>query len=603
MKDRKHVPDTLAAYIVPSCDAHNSEYLADIDSRRQYVSGFTGSAGTAVITKDKALLWTDGRYFLQAQTEMDTNWTLMKDGLPETLSKEDWIIANLEPGSNIGIDPILIPSQAWTVLNDKLEDAGYQLLAVEDNLVDLVWKEDRDYTWPSRPENDVSLLGMEFTGRSWQNKVEEVREFLKEKKCQALVLTALDDVAWLLNLRGSDIAYNPVFFSYCIVTHKEVILFINSNQVSNAVKDSLTPGDMEESVHFKEYSKIKSYLCNLVATTQGTICFADTASHGLVSLVPKRRAVLKLSPVTVMKGVKNPVELKGFENCHNRDAAALCQYFSWLQKNVKSGQVTEISGADVLEKFREDKEHFQGLSFPSISGSGPNGAIIHYHSTPETDRRITEEELYLIDSGAQYKDGTTDVTRTIHLGTPSAYEKECFTRVLKGMIGLASAVFPDKCNGHRLDALARAHLWNVGLDYQHGTGHGVGSFLNVHEGPASISHRNRKGDPGLMEGMVLSDEPGYYEDGKFGIRLETLVKVVACPTKYSFNNTKMLTFEPLTVVPIQLKLVEPQLLTKLEIEWLNNYHQLCRDRVGPLLKELGKQDALDWLYHETQPIG
>jgi Xaa-Pro aminopeptidase len=270
---------------------------------------------------------------------------------------------------------------------------------------------------------------------------------------------------------------------------------------------------------------------------------------------------------------------------------------------VKTGQVTEISGADELEGFRKQHENFVGLSFPSISGSGPNGAIIHYRPSPESDRSLSLDELYLIDSGAQYKDGTTDVTRTLHFGNPTDMEKECFTRVLKGMIGLSSAVFPDKIQGHRLDTIARKALWDVGLDYAHGTGHGVGSFLNVHEGPMGISWRVYPNDTGLEEGMILSDEPGYYEDGKFGIRIESLVKIIKAEPKYAATGKKFLTFDQITLVPIQTKLILPTLLTDQETDWLNNYHQTCRDRVGALLKEMGKVEALDWLIKETQPIG
>jgi len=601
MKDPQNVPEPLAAYLVPSCDAHNSEYLAEVDMRRQYISGFTGSAGSAVITKDQALMWTDGRYYLQAQKEMDSNWVLMKDGLPTTPKQMDWLVKNLEPGSIIGVDPLLVSSANWKAWTEQLESVGSRLHALDQNLVDHVWREDKQDPQPTRPENTVFPLEYAFTGRSWQNKVEEIRKELKENNCRALVLCALDDIAWLLNIRGSDIDFNPVFFSYCVVTMKDVVLFISPKQVNNNLREALSSCDMEESVDIRDYNDIKSYISAL-GKEPGKIMFPKTASHGLVSLVPARKVVNKLSPVAVMKAVKNDVEMKGFENSHIRDAAALIQYFAWLNKNIGSGQVTEISGADILEQFRKEQEHFMGLSFPSISGVGPNGAIIHYRPEPETDRTITSEEMYLIDSGAQYKDGTTDVTRTLHFGVPTDYEKECFTRVLKGHIQMAMAIFPDKCTGNRLDTLARMHLWSVGLDYGHGTGHGVGAFLNVHEGPSGISYRHNPNDPGVQEGMIFSDEPGYYESGKFGIRIETLVKVISTETKFK-SATKMLTFAPITLVPIQQKLIDPKLMTQEEITWLNTYHQTCRDKVAPLLKDDGKKDALEWLYKETQPIG
>jgi len=603
MKDRRYVQEHLAAYIVPSCDAHNSEYLADIDMRREALSGFTGSAGTAIITHSQALLWTDGRYHLQAASEMDSNWTLMKEGLADTPSQADWLCSSLGSGS-VGVDPMLMGASAWNTLSDKLDSSGLQLVPVETNLVDLAWAVDVANPQPARPENTVFPLEMEFTGRSWQEKVMEVRKTLKEKGAEVLILSALDDVAWMFNLRGSDIAYNPVFFSYAAVTEKEVVLFLNRAQVTEQVRQALTTEDMGESVVIKDYQAIKDYLRSVVCSTVGKIWLSDTASQGLACLVPVKRRFLRMTPITLMKSIKNQVELDGFDACHARDAAALCQYFCWLERTIDKEEITEVTGADRLEKFRAEQEHFMGLSFPSISSVGPNGAIIHYRPTLETARPITRTELYLLDSGAQYRDGTTDVTRTIHLGTPTQHEKECFTRVLKGQIGLARAVFPNKTKGHCLDSFARMHLWQVGLDYLHGTGHGVGSFLNVHEGPSGISWRVYPNDPGLQAGMILSDEPGYYEDGNFGIRIETLVKVVEVKTKFTMPSKNLfLSFEPVTVVPIQARMILPELMTRQELDWLNSYHQTCRDRVGPLLKQMGRTEALEWLFKETQPIG
>jgi len=604
MKDRKFTAEPLAAYIIPSCDAHNSEYLADCDERRQYVSGFTGSAGTAIVTPKQALMWTDGRYHLQASQEMDGNWTLMKDGLPETPSQADWLASTISSGS-VGVDPMMMTSSAWSAMAERLEAAGCQLVGVESNLVDHVWSADPLSPQPARPEEPIFSLEIEFTGRTWQDKVEEIRGALKEKGCEALILSALDEVAWLFNLRGSDINFNPVFFSYAAVTEKEVVLFVAPGRLSTQVISTLRSDTMEEeSAEVKDYSSIKDYLSSLVSSGQGNIWLSDTASQGLVSLVPAKRRHLKVTPVCLMKSIKNSVEIKGFHSSHDRDAAALCQYFCWLERAVDKEEVTEVTGADKLEKFRAEQQNFVGLSFPSISSVGPNGAIIHYRPTEESARRITRNELYLVDSGAQYKDGTTDVTRTIHLGTPSNYEKECFTRVLKGHIALASANFPNKTKGHCIDAFARMHLWQVGLDYLHGTGHGVGSFLNVHEGPCGISYRVNAKDPGLQEGMILSDEPGYYENGNFGIRIESLVRVVPAETKFAEKSrSQFLTFTPVTVVPIQTKLILAELMTRQEIDWLNAYHQTCRDRVGPLLKEAGRMETLEWLFRETQPMG
>jgi len=588
----------VAAYIVPSCDAHNSEYLAECDERRAFISGFNGSAGTAIVTSKDALLWTDGRYFLQATQQMDDNWTLMKEGQPETLSRGDWLAKNLESGSTVGVDPFLMPVSQWNSLNQTLEKANIKLVGVKDNLIDSVWGSNQ----PERPNQPVVPLEMKFTGKSWETKVTEIRKTMTEKGTDVLVLSALDDVAWMLNLRGSDIQYNPVFFSYTVVTLDKVYLFVNEGQITASVIKHLKPEkDVLNIVEIKPYEAITGYLSGL---RNKNIWLSNQASQALVSLCSKNnKLVIECTPVTLAKAIKNEVEIQGFINSHVRDAAALCSYFAWLEKEIPTGTVSEISGADKLASLRAEMENFVGLSFDTISSSGPNGAIIHYKPTAESDRTVTEEEVYLVDSGGQYKDGTTDVTRTLHFGTPKEFEKECFTRVLKGQIRLGQAVFPTKIKGNYLDTLARVSLWEVGLDYSHGTGHGVGSYLNVHEGPMGISWRPYPDDPGLQVGMVLSNEPGYYQDGEFGIRLENLVNIVEASTPHNFRDRGYLTFNDLTVVPIQQKMIVPSLLTQDEINYINNYHQKCRDMVGPLLRSMGKKDGLKWLIKESNPIG
>lgn len=591
------VETSLSAYIVPSRDAHNSEYLADCDQRRAFISGFDGSAGTAIITAKDALMWTDGRYYLQAAAQMDGNWTLMKEGHADTLSKGDWLEAYLEPGATVGVDPFLMPVSEYSDLKRKL--SNLRLVSVERNLVDLVWGCSLQ---PGRPDKPIMPLELDFTGQSWEEKVGLVRMKMKEKKADVLILSALDDVAWLLNLRGSDIVYNPVFFSYVSITPHRVYLYVNEVQITDAVRRHLKPQmDANNVVEIKPYDAIKGYLSGLKGKK---IWLSNHASQGLVSLsTSANKTMLEVTPVCLMKAVKNKVELEGFSNSHIRDAAALCSYFAWLEKQIPSGTVTEISGAEQLALLRAEMQHFVGLSFETISAAGPNGAIIHYKPTEDTNRTLTTEELYLVDSGGQYKDGTTDVTRTVHFGTPREVEKECFTRVLQGQIRVAKAVFPDKLKGNCLDSLARMALWEVGLDYAHGTGHGVGHYLNVHEGPMGISWRPYPDDPGLTEGMILSDEPGYYKDGEFGIRIENLVKIVKADTPYRHQNKDFLTFENLTVVPVQTKMINPGLLSQEEIHYINQYHQMCRDQVGPLLREMGKKDGLRWLIRETEPIG
>ena len=595
----------LKAYIIPSCDAHHSEYLASCDERRAFITGFNGSAGTAIVTAKDALLWTDARYYLQAEAQMDENWTLMKEGQLDTPSRGQWLAAHLDSGANVGVDPFLMTVTEWKSLKRSLDGDNIKLVAVKNNLVDAVW----GLNQPERPNQPIKPLELKFTGKSWEDKVHAIRGVMKEKKADVLVLSALDDSAWFLNLRGSDITYNPVFFCYTVITQDKVYFFANDEQVTKEVVNHLKPEkDVTNIVEIKPYESITGFLSSYRGKT---IWLSNQSSQALLlsTLGEKsddksvNKVIIECSPVTIAKANKNSVEINGFINCHVRDAAALCNYFAWLEKEVPKGTVTEISGSDKLESFRAEMENFVGLSFDTISSVGPNAAIIHYKATPETSRALTTEEIYLVDSGGQYKDGTTDVTRTMHFGTPKPFEKECFTRVLKGQIKVAQAVFPTKIKGNYLDTLARLALWEVGLDYGHGTGHGVGAYLNVHEGPMGISWRPMPDDPGLQVGMVLSNEPGYYQDGEFGIRIENLVHIVKADTRHNFRDRGYLTFEDLTVCPIQQKLIDPTLLTQEEISYINQYHQKCRDMVGPLLREMGHQAGLNWLIKETRPIG
>ncbi|XP_046997256.1 xaa-Pro aminopeptidase ApepP isoform X2 [Schistocerca americana] len=594
-KNLKYVPEPIQGYVVPSDDAHQSEYLAECDKRRAFISGFTGSAGTAVITETQACLWTDGRYFLQATKQMDDNWTLMKEGIPTTPTQGAWLSKALPAGSRVGVDPKLISYSAWKPLQTQLEAAGHSLVPVATNLIDLIW-DDR----PAPPKGTVEPLPLVYTGKTSKTKVEEVRTMLAEKGATLLVVTALDEVAWLLNLRGSDIAYNPVFFSYALVTMHSVHLFMDECKLTPSVRQHFNQEDLCITIH--PYEKIQDVLTEQISEQEGKVWISAGASYALTSLIPDKKRVSEATPIALMKAIKNNVEIQGMINAHIRDAAALCCYFAWLEKEVVKGTVSEVSGASRLEEFRREQENFVGPSFETISSSGPNGAIIHYTPSPESDRLLTVDELYLCDSGGQYKDGTTDVTRTIHFGTPTQFEKECFTRVFKGQFFMGTSVFPTKIKGNCLDTLARKYLWDVGLDYLHGTGHGIGSFLNVHEGPMGISWRIYPEDPGLQEGMFLSNEPGFYEDGKFGIRLENICRIVPANVPYKFKDHKFLTFETVTLVPIQTKMLVREMLTDKEVAYLNDYHKQCREKVGPLLKKMGHHEAWEWLCRETEPI-
>ncbi|ESO95131.1 hypothetical protein LOTGIDRAFT_215291 [Lottia gigantea] len=601
MKNTKYVCEPIHAYIIPTGDAHQSEYVSDHDKRRDYISNFTGSAGTAIITETQAALWVDGRYFLQAEKQLDSNWTLMKDGLKETPTQADWLTKILPVGGSVGADPFMLSLEKWKPLEKSLKTNGHTLIAVDKNLVDIVWND----VQPPPPNNNLIILSDTYTGLSWQEKVKKIQSKLTEKKSVAFVLTALDEIAWLFNLRGSDIVYNPVFFAYTVVTTDKVHLFIDDSKLENGVSEHLELSDTSNGalVIKHDYNSIKDFLAKLHQSAEKKIWISDKSSYALHSAIPKSKRLVEPSPVALLKSVKNKTEIKGMKNAQIRDAVALCEYFRWLEKEVKSGNLTEIKAADKLEQFRREQAEFVSLSFDTISSSGSNGAVIHYKPSPESDKAITTDQIYLCDSGAQYRDGTTDTTRTLHLGIPTQYQKECFTRVLKGHINLATVIFPNGVKGHMLDTLARTSLWNVGLDYLHGTGHGVGHFLNVHEGPCGISSKVSLADVALQEGMVLSNEPGYYEDGDFGVRIESLILVQKAETKYDFKNKGFLTFETITPVPLQTSLIDPKLLTEKEINWINDYHSFCQQVVGEEMEKQGRHEAKKWLIKSTQPIG
>lgn len=582
----------LSAYIVPSDDAHMSEYVCEKFMRRAFVSGFTGSAGTAVVLKEKALMWTDGRYFLQAESQMDENWTLMKAYMPGTPSEEEYLCANLSPGEKVGLDPKTCSITRFRKLRKELGGVGIELVPVKENLVDLIWDDA-----PALPEDPVFLHSVDYAGQGVDSKLEQLRKNLKEKICPSIVLSALDDIAWLYNLRGNDVNYNPVFYSFAIVDSDSSILYVDEKKLSPEIKAYLS----QASTTVKPYNDVYSDVKKL----QGRVFLPLSTNAAVFEGVTEKNRVVGQSPVQEFKAVKNEVELKGMRDCHVRDGAALTEYLHWLQTEVhKPGMVIdEVDGADKAEEIRSKHDKFVSLSFDTISSSGANGAVIHYKPEKGHCLQIDKDDIYLCDSGAQYLDGTTDVTRTAHLGIATEYQKDCFTRVLMGHIDLAMAIFPPGTKGTSLDCLARRPLWTLGKNYEHGTGHGVGSFLNVHEGPCRIAAGKRmsKYEIGLNKGMILSNEPGYYESGKFGMRLESLVEVIE--TSIGPESGKYLTFSTITMAPIDRKLIEPKMMTAPQLQWLNNYHLEVREKVGGLFKELGKsQDLIDWLHAVTEPL-
>ncbi|CAL4987707.1 unnamed protein product [Urochloa decumbens] len=615
----------LHALVVPSEDAHQSEYVSEQDKRREFISGFTGSAGLALITMKEALLWTDGRYFLQATQQLSNCWKLMRMG--EDPPVEAWIADNLEDEAVIGINPWCISVDSAQRYEHAFSKKHQTLFQLSSDLVDEVWK-DRPPVEP-RP---VIVHPVEFAGRSVSEKIKELREKLVHEKASAIIITALDEVAWLYNIRGSDVDYSPVVHSYAIVTLHNAFFYVDKRKVTVEVQKYMAGNGID----IREYETVQSD-ANLLATGKlkssvdgendindnevgslkiwidsGSCCLA------LYSKLSPDQVLTLQSPIALPKAVKNPTELDGLRKAHIRDGAAVVQYLAWLdnqenygasgyfneirgahkKENIKGTKLTEVSVSDKLEGFRSTKEHFRGLSFPTISSVGPNAAVIHYKPEANTCSEMDADKIYLCDSGAQYLDGTTDITRTVHFGKPSEHEKSCYTAVLKGHIALDIAVFPNGTTGHSLDILSRAPLWREGLDYRHGTGHGIGSYLNVHEGPHLISFRPSARNVPLQASMTVTDEPGYYEDGSFGIRLENVLICKEANAKFNFGEKGYLSFEHITWAPYQAKLIDTKLLTPVEIEWVNTYHSDCRNILEPYLNEQEKE----WLRKATEPV-
>ncbi|KAF9437259.1 hypothetical protein BGZ76_001424 [Entomortierella beljakovae] len=583
------------AFVIPAEDAHQSEYVAECDERRSYISGFTGSAGLAIVSLDSAALFTDGRYFLQASQQLDSNWTLMKSGLPNVPTWQEYLEKSIPPGSRIGIDPLVFTAADAASLEKKLSKSGSSLVSIP-NLVDLIWKER-----PSRPAKNLSILSTKTTGKTHIEKIADLRHELTKNDVAGFVVSSLDEIAWLFNMRGSDVHCNPVFFGYAVVTQEFVNLYLQEKSVTKEVRDHL--GSI---VQIKPYDAIYEDLqifsrSNSQGNDRQKILLGTRTNLALQAALGKENTVEMMSPVAYAKAIKNDAELDGIRQCHLRDAAAVINYFAWLENQLQEGsQVDEVDGANQLQKFREEQKGFVGLSFDTISSTGANGAIIHYKPEKPVASVIDPKLVYLCDSGGQYQDGTTDITRTLHFQTPTAFEKHCFTRVLQGHIAIDSAIFPEGTTGYNLDILSRRALWSDGLDFRHGTGHGVGAFLNVHEGPHGCGPRLAYNEVPLVPGMTLTNEPGYYEDGKFGIRIENVLLVRKAETKHKFGGKDYYGFEHVTFVPIQSKMIEKPLLSKSEVDWINRYHEECIKKVSPYLAKdsLGFQ----WLMKETVPI-
>lgn len=588
----------IKAYIIPSVDQHMSEYVAPHFQRRDYISGFTGSKGDAVVTTDKAGMWTDGRYFLQASMQMDENWTLMKMGVPGTPTQAEWLIKELSSGDKVGVDAHLMSIANYESMSKELKAAGITLEPVPSNLVDKIWTVGR----PALSNAKIFSLEMKFTGKSWGDKIKELRAEMSSNDATAVIVYKLDEVAWLLNVRGSDVPANPFFFAFVIVTENAVKVFVKDEKLTPEVRSHLTSATIlpYNVSQFIDYIKAESN------ETNAKIWLSPYASYAMKEAVQEGRLLSKDSPIALPKSIKNSVEIEGMKNANLKDNTAMVEFFYWLKNEVPKGRddLTEMSAVVKLEEFKSKQEFYMGHSFDTIAGFGANGAIIHYRPEPSTNKKITDKSTFLVDSGSQFKDGTTDTTRTVHFGTPTKKQKEVYTRVLKGQIDLALTVFPNTTQGRFLDPIARKELWRNGLDYRHGTGHGIGMFLSVHEGPQRINFGCPKPwEKPIVPGMFQSDEPGYYEDGSFGIRLETVVMAVPAQTENTFNDVQYVTFEPVAFVPYWKALINLDIMTTEEIDWLNKYHKDCRDKVGKMLKDQKKNDVYDWLVETTEPVG
>ena len=576
----------LVGFLVPRADEHQSEQVAAHSERLAWISGFTGSAGTAAVLRERAALFVDGRYTVQAQSQTDPDLWEVRHTIDTPLC--DWIAENVPSRGRVGYDPWLHTPSQVARLESACRKAGGRIVPVEENPTNLLWR-DR----PAAPIAPVVPHHGRFAGFAAAEKRQRAAAELCERDDAAAVLVAPDSIAWLLNIRGGDVPYTPVALAFAILhADATVELFVDPRKLSPGLAAHLG-----NAVTVAPPEAFGAALDALGARRRRVRIDRDRIPKWIETRLRKAGAVLTAEPdpCALAKSVKNAIELDGMRAAHRRDGAAVTRFLAWLADQAPGGQVTEIAAADRLEALRREGELFRGLSFPTISAAGPHGAIVHYRVTPDTNRRLEPGSLYLVDSGAQYLDGTTDVTRTVAIGDPTDEMRDRFTRVLKGHIAIATARFPKGTNGTQLDTLARQALWNVGLDYDHGTGHGVGSYLNVHEGPQRIS--KLPNDTALQAGMIISNEPGYYRRDGYGIRIENLVAVEEAPAPDSAEHT-LLGLETLTLAPIDRRLIDPRLMTSDEIDWLERYHE----RVRTMLRPLVGPGVAEWLEWATSPL-
>ncbi|GJM03955.1 MAG: aminopeptidase [Rhodomicrobium sp.] len=575
----------LDGFILPRSDRYLNEYVPAHDERLLWLTGFSGSAGLAIILAESAALFVDGRYTLQAEGEIDKD-IITPIAIMET-SPTTWLKQHIKRGSRIGLDPELLSVSAYENYNELLEQASAKLISLKNNPVDQLWQDQ-----PALPNNPITAQPKKYAGRDVEEKISEIQSILQERGADAFVVTAPESVCWLFNIRGSDVSHNPIMLATAIINARaKPALFLESKNLSNRAADNISgsarllpPENFENELKILG-SRFKKVLIDPARTNAAIY----------QTLRAARAEILRGSdPCALPKARKNEAEISGAKTAHIRDGIAISRFLHWIDISMPEAELDEITAAKKLEEFRKETGALKDISFETISGAGPNGAIVHYRVSQATNRKFLPSELYLVDSGGQYQDGTTDITRTVALGEPTGPMRRHYTMVLKAHINLAVAAFPKGTRGVDLDPLARAPLWQAGLDFNHGTGHGVGSFLSVHEGPQGISRRSMVP---LEPGMILSIEPGYYREGAYGIRLENLVLVTE-PEEITGGEQAMMRFSPLTLAPFDKKLIDQDLLTKAELKWLNGYHRTVWKTIGGELK--GPEKA--WLKDATRAI-
>lgn len=571
-------------YIIPSADYHQSEYVGDYFKGREWISGFTGSAGTVVVTQNEVGLWTDGRYFIQAEKQLQgSGITLFKMGEEGVPTFIQYIVNNIQSGETLGFDGKVLATNTVLDFEAKLKDKKVNF-NFEFDLVGEIWR-DR----PSLPASQVFVLEEKFTGESVEKKLTRVRNILEEENCDVNIITSLDDIAWIFNIRGNDVKNNPVNLAYAAITVDKAVLYIGEEKLNSEVEKYLYKNGVEVRDYFEIYEDMER-----VSNSNIIMMDLNKVNYTIFKkLNPEIKVINRSNPSTIMKACKNKVELENLRNSHVKDGVAVTKFMYWLKNSIGKEEITEMSATQKLESFRKEQELYIEPSFDTIAAYESNAAMMHYKSTSETDRRLEAKNLFLVDSGGQYFDGTTDITRTFVLGECSEELKKHFTLVLKGMINLSKVKFLYGVTGTNLDILARQALWNIGIDYKCGTGHGVGFLLNVHEGPQGI--RVQYNPQVLEEGMNVTNEPGVYIAGSHGIRLENEL-IVQKAEKTEFG--QFMKFETMTYAPLDLDGVIKELLSKEEIEYLNNYHQMVYEKVSPYLT----LEEKEWLKEYTRVI-